>query len=87
MNQQSFDSSSSNRVTTRDDAWLTRYYAVRAVFSVTWVAIAFSLGKVLTPLGAVFLVIYQHGTPSPISMTPSATEASGRTLPRPSTLW
>jgi uncharacterized membrane protein HdeD (DUF308 family) len=58
MNQQTFVSSSSNPVTIRDDAWLTRYYAVRAAFSVTWVAIAFSLGKVLTPLGAVFLVIY-----------------------------
>ena len=58
MDQRTFDSTSSIPVTTRGDAWLTRYYAVRAAFSVTWVAIAFSLGKVLTPLGAVFLVIY-----------------------------
>ena len=58
MNQQTFVGSSSNPVRTRDDAWLTRYYAVRAAFSVTWVAVAFSLGKVLTPLGALFLVIY-----------------------------
>ena len=43
---------------TRDAAWLIRYYAVRAAFSLTWVVIAFSLGKVLTPLGAVFLVAY-----------------------------
>jgi uncharacterized membrane protein HdeD (DUF308 family) len=48
----------SNPITTRDGAWLIRYYAVRAAFSLTWVAIAFSLGKVLTPLGAVFLVAY-----------------------------
>ena len=58
MKTRTIDSRASNPVTTRDDAWLTRYYAVRAAFSVTWVAIAFSLGKVLTPLGAVFLVIY-----------------------------
>jgi uncharacterized membrane protein HdeD (DUF308 family) len=58
MDQRTFDSTSSIPVTTRGDAWLTRYYAVRAAFSVTWVAIAFSLGKVLTHLGAVFLVIY-----------------------------
>jgi uncharacterized membrane protein HdeD (DUF308 family) len=45
-------------IKTRDDAWLTRYYAVRAAFSTAWVAVAFSLGNVLTPLGAVFLVIY-----------------------------
>lgn len=51
-------SQTSNSVTTRDDAWLTRYYAARAAFSFTWVAVAFSLGKVLTPVGAVFLVAY-----------------------------
>jgi uncharacterized membrane protein HdeD (DUF308 family) len=44
--------------TSNNDAWLNRYYAVRAAFSIVWVAIAFSLGDVLTPLGAVFLVIY-----------------------------
>ena len=47
-----------NPGTTRDAAWLIRYYAIRAAFSLTWVVIAFSLGKVLTPLGAVFLVAY-----------------------------
>lgn len=47
-----------NPVTTRGAAWLTRYYAVRAAFSLTWVAVAFSLGKVLTPLGAMLLVGY-----------------------------
>jgi uncharacterized membrane protein HdeD (DUF308 family) len=51
-------SQTSNPVTTRDAAWLTRYYAVRAAFSLIWVSVAFSLGKVLTPLGAVFLVAY-----------------------------
>lgn len=43
---------------TRNDDWLTRYYAVRAAFSVLWVLIAFSLGSTLTPLGAVLLVVY-----------------------------
>jgi uncharacterized membrane protein HdeD (DUF308 family) len=43
---------------TRDAAWLTRYYSVRSAFSFTWVAIAFALGKELTPLGAVLLVAY-----------------------------
>jgi uncharacterized membrane protein HdeD (DUF308 family) len=42
----------------RDAAWLTRYYTVRAAFSAAWVAVAFSLGNVLTPLGAVLLVAY-----------------------------
>jgi uncharacterized membrane protein HdeD (DUF308 family) len=58
MNQQTLDISSSNPVATRDDAWLTRYYAVRAAFSVIWVAVAFSLGKAPTPLGTLLLVIY-----------------------------
>ena len=47
-----------NFPTTRDAAWLTRYYAVRAAFSAAWVAVAFSLGKDPTPLGAVLLVLY-----------------------------
>ena len=51
-------SQTTNPSTTRDAAWLIRYYAVRAAFSLIWVALAFSLGKVLTPLGAVFLVVY-----------------------------
>jgi uncharacterized membrane protein HdeD (DUF308 family) len=45
-------------LTARNDAWLTRYYAVRAAFSIVWVVVAFSLGIVPTALGAVFLVIY-----------------------------
>lgn len=48
----------SNPVAVRNDAWLARYYAVRAAFSIVWVAVAFSLGNVLTPLGAVLLVLY-----------------------------
>jgi uncharacterized membrane protein HdeD (DUF308 family) len=55
MNQPTFNNSVS---TTRDAAWLTRYYAVRAAFSAAWVAVAFSLGNVLTPVGAVLLVAY-----------------------------
>ncbi len=51
-------SQTSNPAATRDAAWLTRYYAVRAAFSIIWVSVAFSLGNVLTPLGAVFLVAY-----------------------------
>jgi hypothetical protein len=48
----------SDPVTQRDGAWLTRYYAVRAAFSLAWVILAFSLGGVLTPLGAVLLAAY-----------------------------
>ncbi len=51
-------SQTSNPVNTRDAAWLARYYAVRAAFSLAWVSVAFSLGNVLTPLGAVLLVAY-----------------------------
>ena len=51
-------SKTSTPVTSRDNVWLTRYYAARAAFSIVWVAIAFLLGNVLTPLGALFLVAY-----------------------------
>ncbi len=51
-------SQATNPTTTRDAAWLIRYYTVQAAFSITWVAMAFSLGKVLTPLGAVLLAAY-----------------------------
>jgi uncharacterized membrane protein HdeD (DUF308 family) len=40
------------------DHWLKRYYAMRAVFSATWVALAFTVGKSSPQLAAVLLVIY-----------------------------
>lgn len=41
-----------------DAGWLTRYYATRAGVSVIWVAAAFALGKTVTPLAAILLVLY-----------------------------
>ena len=50
--------SKTNRQSIAESGWLSRYYSVRAAFSIIWVGAAFSLGSVLTPLGAVLLVIY-----------------------------
>ena len=50
-----------NRVTMHsqsDRSWLKRYYAVRALFSLAWVALAFTLGRSLPGFGSVLLVIY-----------------------------
>ena len=38
--------------------WLKRYYGVRALFSVVWVALAFTVGKAEPPIGLVLLVAY-----------------------------
>lgn len=38
--------------------WLTRYYGARALFSVVWVALAFTVGRTQPPVGAVLLVAY-----------------------------
>ncbi|MGO6747317.1 DUF308 domain-containing protein [Rhizobium ruizarguesonis] len=48
----------SNSGTSRDSTWLSRYYAVRAAFSITWVSVAFALGDALPPIGAVLLIAY-----------------------------
>lgn len=39
-------------------AWLKRYYGTRAIFSFAWVALAFTIGRAVPPLGLVLLVIY-----------------------------
>ena len=38
--------------------WLKSYYATRALFSVIWVALAFTVGRAQAPIGAVLLVAY-----------------------------
>jgi hypothetical protein len=38
--------------------WLKRYYAARAVFSVIWVALAFTIGRSQPLIGIVLLVAY-----------------------------
>lgn len=38
--------------------WLTRYYTVRALVSALWVALAFTVGKAVPPLGIVLLIAY-----------------------------
>lgn len=42
----------------RDRTWLTRYYGVRASFSVAWVAAAFAAGGSPSPAGNVLLATY-----------------------------
>lgn len=39
-------------------SWLKRYYGVRALFSVAWVALVFTIGKALPPVGIVLLIAY-----------------------------
>lgn len=39
-------------------SWLKRYYAVRALVSVLWVALAFTIGKADPAIGAVLFVAY-----------------------------
>lgn len=51
-------SEENQQMTLTDGDWLIHYYSARAAFSIVWVAIAFSLGNVLTPFGAILLVIY-----------------------------
>ena len=38
--------------------WLKRYYGARALFSLAWVALAFTIGKAQAPIGAVLLAVY-----------------------------
>lgn len=38
--------------------WLKRYYGVRALFSILWVALAFTVGKAQPPVGIVLLIAY-----------------------------
>ncbi|MCA1457174.1 DUF308 domain-containing protein [Bradyrhizobium sp. BRP22] len=39
-------------------SWLKGYYYVRAAFSVTWVGLAFTLGRSVPQIAAVMLIIY-----------------------------
>jgi hypothetical protein len=39
-------------------AWLKRYYGARALFSVIWVALAFTIGKAQPPVGLALLILY-----------------------------
>jgi uncharacterized membrane protein HdeD (DUF308 family) len=39
-------------------SWLKRYYGARALFSVLWVALAFTVGKAQPAVGVVLLVAY-----------------------------
>jgi len=41
-----------------DRSWLKGYYAVRALFSVAWVALAFTIGKSQPAIGIGLLLIY-----------------------------
>src|SRR5436853_599378 len=41
-----------------DRSWLKGYYAVRALFSVAWVALAFTVGKSQPSIGIGLLLIY-----------------------------
>lgn len=43
---------------TPSNAWLTRYYAVRAVFSIVWVVVAVTVGPMSTVLAGLLLVLY-----------------------------
>jgi uncharacterized membrane protein HdeD (DUF308 family) len=38
--------------------WLKRYYAARALFSVVWVALAFTVGKAHPTIGVLLLILY-----------------------------
>jgi hypothetical protein len=40
------------------DHWLKRYYAVRALFSIAWVALAFTIGRSLPPAAVALIVAY-----------------------------
>jgi uncharacterized membrane protein HdeD (DUF308 family) len=39
-------------------SWLKRYYAARALFSVVWVALAFTIGKAHPAIGVFLLILY-----------------------------
>lgn len=41
-----------------DKNWLARYYAVRAAFSVVWVAAAVAVGHSVSPMAGALMVIY-----------------------------
>lgn len=43
---------------TGNEHWLKRYYFIRALFSIIWVATAFALGQHSAMVGAVLLIIY-----------------------------
>jgi len=43
---------------TKSVDWLTRYYAIRAIFSFIWVGAAFAIGKSNAPFASVLLVVY-----------------------------
>jgi uncharacterized membrane protein HdeD (DUF308 family) len=40
------------------DRWLKHYYAVRALFSAVWVALAFTIGNAQPPIAVVLIVAY-----------------------------
>jgi uncharacterized membrane protein HdeD (DUF308 family) len=44
--------------TTSPSGWLKRYYTARTLFSVLWVALAFTVGKAQPPVGIALLVAY-----------------------------
>lgn len=43
---------------TSDNVWLKQYYTVRALFSVLWVALAFTIGKASPPVGIGLIIAY-----------------------------
>lgn len=47
-----------NTIALSQRAWLKTYYAVRALFSLVWVALAFAVGHAQPALSAALLVIY-----------------------------
>lgn len=40
------------------DHWLKRYYTVRALFSIVWVALAFTIGRSLPPAAVALIIAY-----------------------------
>ncbi|MGS0896103.1 DUF308 domain-containing protein [Burkholderia stagnalis] len=42
----------------QQEEWLKRYYFFRAIFSMVWVALAFSAGRQMPALAAILLVVY-----------------------------
>lgn len=46
------------QISTSNSGWLKRYYALRALFSASWVALAFTVGKTHPPLGIALIVAY-----------------------------
>ncbi|NKJ39326.1 uncharacterized membrane protein HdeD (DUF308 family) [Rhizobium sp. SG570] len=56
--EETMSNNQTSRVASGNDQWLKQYYFTRAVFSVLWVAAAFTLGQHSFAVAATLLVIY-----------------------------